>query len=192
LFRFNRFFLRHASGLNVLLLLTVAVLSFVLMAAVLAPAFQEATGGLRPFDLNFGISAEVVYRDLPTYTDRSRAIYVAFAVVDYIYPAAAAAFFALLWAWMFKKAPNPGFKRLMRAGILAFPFLFALVDWLENAGFLFVIFVYPAEFPRVATLAGTLKGMKPIIELAILILTLVFAVVTYQLSRVAAQRDRLR
>ena len=156
--RFNKFIRDHASGRKVLLLLAVAVVSFALMAAVITPAFQEASGGLRPFDLNFGISADVVYRELPVYTARSKAIYVGFAVVDYIYPAAAAAFFALLWARMFKKAPNRFFERLTRAGVLAFPFLFAAVDWLENAGFLFVIFSYPAEYPRIAALAGMLKG----------------------------------
>ncbi len=181
--RFNRFVLTHASGRNVLLALGVAVLAFALMAAVIAPAFQNATNGLRPFDLNFGVSAQVVYRDLPVYTDRSRAIYLLFAAADYVYPAAAAMFFALLWAWMFDKAPCRFFERLTGAGILTFPFLFALVDWLENAGFLFVIFRYPAEYPAIATLAGTLKGTKPLIELLILILTLVFAFVTFRNSR---------
>lgn len=181
--RFNNFIRAHASGRTVLLLLAVSVASFAVMAAVIAPAFQEATGGLRPFDLNFGVSAEVVYRDLPLYTDRSRNIYLAFAVADYIYPAAAATFFALLWAWMFKKAPNPFFERLIRAGILGFPFLFAIADWLENAGFLFVIFSYPEEYPGVASFAGTLKGTKPLIELLILIFTVAFAAITIRQSR---------
>jgi hypothetical protein len=188
--RFNKFFLRHASGGKVLLLLAVAVVSFISMAAVFAPAFQDATAGLRPFDLNFGVSAEVVYSELPAYTDRSRMIYIGFAVADYIYPAAAAAFFALLWAWMFVKAPNRFFESLTRRGILLFPFLFALVDWLENAGFLFVIFSYPAEYPRVAALAGTLKGTKPFIEAVIVILSLIFAVVAIRVSRsIAARRS---
>jgi hypothetical protein len=180
---FNRFLLTKAKGRTVLLLLAVTVVSFGVMAAVLTPAFQEATHGLRPFDLNFGITAEGVYRDLPSYTDRSRMIYVWFAFVDYVYPAAAAAFFALLWAWMFNKAPNRVFDRLTRAGILGVPFLFALADWLENAGFLFVIFAYPAEYPAIANLAGTLKQTKPLIELAVVALTLVFAVATVWLSR---------
>ncbi len=90
---FNKFLLAKASGRTVMLLLAVTVVSFGVMAAVLTPAFQEATDGLRPFDLNFGVSAEGVYRDLPSYTDRSRMIYVWFAFVDYVYPAAAAAFF---------------------------------------------------------------------------------------------------
>lgn len=147
------------------------------MAGVITPAFQEVTDGLRPFDLNFGVTAEMVYRDLPFYTNRSKTLYIWFAIVDYIYPAVGAAFFAMLWAWMFKKAPNRFFHRLVASGIFVFPFLFALVDWLENAGFLFVIFSYPSEFPAIANTAGALKKTKPFIELAIVLLTIVFAVV---------------
>ncbi len=176
--RFNKFFLDHASGRSILLSLVVAIGSFVLMAAVFTPAFQEATGGLRPFDLNFGITAETMYRDLPAYTDRSRSLYLWFAVADYIYPAAGAAFFALLWAWLFNKAPGPLYARLTAAGILVFPFLFAVVDWLENVGFLIVVFSYPEVHRTIGNLAGTLKKIKPFVELVILILTILFAVVT--------------
>jgi hypothetical protein len=66
------------------------------------------------------------------------------------------------------------------------------VDWLENAGFLWVIFAYPAEFPRIASLAGTLKGMKPIIEAVIVILTLIFSVVAFRISRSTAAKHTQR
>ena len=176
--QFNRFIVSRATGRSVLLWLVVAIVSFALMAAVITPAFQDATDGLRPFDLNFGISADVIYRDLPVYTDQSRTLYIGFAIADYIYPAAAAVFFAMLWAWMFNKASNRSFNHLISAGVLLIPFLFALVDWLENAGFLFVIFSYPTEYPGVANLAGTLKKTKPFIELVVVALTLVFAFAT--------------
>jgi hypothetical protein len=188
--RFNKFVLKHASGWKVLLLFAVAVASFILMAAVLTPAFQDATAGLRPFDLNFGIGPEIVYRDLPLYSDRSRRIYLAFAFADYVYPATAAAFFSLFWAWMYKKAPNRQVASLINGGLLSFPFLFAIVDWLENAGFLFVIFTYPAEYPRVAAFAGALKGTKPFIELLILLLTIYLAVVTYRARRAKDETAR--
>ncbi len=175
---FSEFLRRHASGRNIGLSLLLAIASFALMAAVFAPAFQEATGGLRPFDLNFGISAEKMYRDLPAYTDESRRIYLGFAVADYVYPAAAGAFFALLWAWMFKRVSSRLFDRLAAAGVLCFPFLFTLIDWLENAGFLFVIFSYPAEYPGIAALAGSLKALKPLVEAVIVLLTLLFACIT--------------
>jgi len=181
--KFNRFFVTRANGRTVLLLLVVTIVSFGLMAGVITPAFQDATGGLRPFDLNFGISADMIYRDLPAYTDQSRTLYIWFAIADYIYPAAAAAFFAMLWAWMFNKAPARIFERLISGGVLVIPFLFALVDWLENAGFLFVIFSYPTEYPVIANLAGTLKKTKPFIELVVVALTIVFAVTAIWHSR---------
>ena len=181
--RFNNFFRARASGRVVLLLLVITIVSFWLMAGVITPAFQDATNDLRPFDLNFGIKAEVIYRDLPAYTDRSRTLYIWFAIADYIYPAAAAAFFAMLWAWMFNKVPNQFFEKLVSAGVLIIPFLFALVDWLENAGFLFVIFSYPSEYPVIANLAGTLKKTKPFIELVVVALTLIFAVTAIWQSR---------
>ena len=162
----------------ILLALGITIVSFWFMAGVITPAFQDATAGLRPFDLNFGIAAEKMYADLPAYTDRSRELYLWFALADFVYPAAASTFFALLWAWLFNKAPGTFYARLTAAGILVFPFLFALVDWLENLGFLWVVFSYPAEYPTIGNLAGTLKKIKPFVELVIVVLTLVFVVTT--------------
>jgi hypothetical protein len=89
----------------------------------------------------------------------------------------------MLWAWMFNKVPNRLFARMTGAGVLLIPFFFALVDWLENAGFLFVIFRYPQEYPGIADLAGMLKQIKPFIEMLVVVLTLVFAVTTLWQSR---------
>ena len=174
----NRFFLAQASARNVLLLLAITIISFAMMATVITPAFQEATDGLRPFDLNRGISGEVMYEELPRYTARSKTIYLWFALVDYLYPAAAAAFVALLWAWMFNWAPNRGYERLIKAGILGVPFMYALIDWLENAGFVFIIFSYPSQYPGIAAVTGTLKRFKPFTALIVISLTLVIAVIT--------------
>ena len=181
--RFNDIVQACASGRSVLVLLVITVVSFYIMAAVITPAFQQETGGLRPLDLNFGVDAEKVYADLPAYTERAKRLYVGFAIADYVYPAAAAAFFALFWAWMIRRAPHARYERFVAAGLLAFPFLFALIDWLENIGFLFVVFQYPAEYPLVADTAGLLKKTKPFVELLILIVTLIIGVTTIRLSR---------
>lgn len=174
--QFNNFLQARASGRLVLLLLAFAIVSLWLMAGVITPAFQDATNGLRPFDLNRGITAEIMYRELPAYTDRSRTLYIWFAIVDYIYPAAVAAFFSLLWAWIFDKAPNPLFDSMRASGVLLFPLLYALVDWFENAGFLFVVFSYPSENAVIANLAGALKQAKPFVLLTVVALTVVLAV----------------
>jgi len=176
--RINQLLQAQATGRNILLALALTIVSMWLMAAIITPAFQEATRGLQPFDLNRGITADAMYRDLPAYTDRSRRLYVYFAIVDYVYPAAGAAFFALLWAWLFNIAPNAFNRRLTGAGILVFPFLFTLVDWLENAGFLYVIFQYPAEHPLIGTIASALKRFKPFLPAVFAALSLVFIVTT--------------
>ena len=175
--RVNSFLLVHATRKKILLMFALAIAAFYVMAAVMLPLFQEATAGLRPFDLNTEINAEQMYKELPSYTDESRRLYVGFAIADYVYPIAAGAFFALLWAWMFKKSPNRFFDTLQRYGILLFPFLFTLIDWSENLGFLIVIFSYPAEYPLIGDLAGVLKASKSNFLYSSMLLTLVFILV---------------
>jgi hypothetical protein len=168
----------RTSGVKILLALGITVGSFILMAFVFTPAFIEATDGLRPFDLNRSITVETMYAELPSYTDDSRRIYLWFALADYVYPAAASAFFCLLWAWMFRRWPNGMFDRLVAGGILFFPLVFMLIDWSENAGFLLVIFAYPeTELPTVGKLAGMLKGIKSYFLYSSAILSLLFAAI---------------
>ncbi|MBM4196925.1 MAG: hypothetical protein FJ197_07485 [Gammaproteobacteria bacterium] len=173
--RWNDALLRNATAPRIGLCLALAAASLAMMAGVLTPAFEQAAGGMRPFDLNFGLTAEVMYQQLPAYTDRARLLYLAFAAVDYVYPVAAAGFFALLWAWMFKRAGSSFADRVAGSGILAVPFLHTAIDWAENAGFLFVIFSYPTRYPAIAAMAGTLKTIKPMVAAFILVLTVLFA-----------------
>ena len=172
--RLNSFLFAHATGKKILLMLVLAIASFYVMAIVVLPVFQEATGGLRPFDLNTDINAAQMYQELPSYTDESRRLYVWFAIADYVYPITTGGFFALLWAWMFSKAPNRFFDKLQSCGIFLFPFLFTLIDWSENLGFLFVIFSYPEEYPVIGDLAGVLKGSKSKFLYSTMLLTLIF------------------
>ncbi len=178
--RLNSFLFAHATGKKILLMLALTIASFYAMAFVILPMFQEATGGLRPFDLNTGINAEQMYQELPVYTDESRSLYILFAIADYIYPLANAGFFALLWAWMFSRSPNRFFDQLARYGIFLLPFLFTLVDWSENLGFMFVIFSYPAEYPTIGDVAGILKANKSKFLYSVMLLTLVFIPVAYR------------
>jgi hypothetical protein len=171
----NRMLLQNASGVRALMMFVLAIAALTFMGAVITPAFQDATGGLRPFDLNLEITAEQMYRDLPAYTDRSRRLYLGFAIVDYIYPAAAALFFAMLWAWMFKKWPGRAFDLLQRYGIFLLPFIYMLIDWSENAGFLYIVFSYPEQHYGIADLASALKGSKSNFLYFNFFLTLVFA-----------------
>ena len=73
------------------------------------------------------------------------------------------------------------FKNVLRPAlitlcILLLPLIYMLIDWLENAGFLFVIFAYPAEFRGVASIAGALKTTKPLVMNIMVLLTAVFVI----------------
>ena len=54
----------------------------------------------------------------------------------------------------------------------------ALTDWLENAGFVFIIYSYPSQYPGIAAITGMLKRFKPFTALIVVSLTLVIAVIT--------------
>lgn len=148
------------------------------MAAVYTPEFQAVTNDLRPLDLNRQLDVETMYREVATYTAESRSVYVRFALTDFVYPAAAASFFALLWSRMFRSARSHFAATLKRCGILLVPFLFMLTDWLENIGFLIVIFGYPDQHPGIAAGAAALKGIKSYVLYSVMLVTLVFAAAT--------------
>jgi hypothetical protein len=172
--RLNQWAAAKTGGKAILLAFSIAIVSLLFMALVITPAFEAATSGLRPFDLNFDINAQKMYQDLPAYTDESRLLYLGFAIIDYIYPAAVAVFFILFWAWLFAKAPGRMFSQLVSYGIYLVPLLYMLVDWSENAGFLFVIFSYPVQHPGIANIAGALKATKPMVMNVMLLLTAIF------------------
>jgi hypothetical protein len=171
----SEFIAARARGRNVLLALALVVALFAVFGLLLIPAFQEATNGLWPIDNSFPPDAAQYFRDLPQYTPASFRAYLWFAFVDYLYPPAFAAFFALLWAWMFRVRPRPLFASLQSRGILLLPFAAALCDWLENAGTLIVLFSYPAELWEVARVAVTFKQVKLLIHGTDVLLTLGFA-----------------
>ncbi len=152
-----------------------AIASLILMAAVFTPEFQTATNDLRPLDLNRQLDVDTMYREVATYSDESRSVYVRFAIADFIYPFAAASFFALLWSRMFRNSRSGFATKLKSSGIMLVPFLFMLIDWLENIGFLIVIFGYPDQYPGVAASAAALKGIKSYVLYSVILVTLMFA-----------------
>jgi hypothetical protein len=172
----------------------IAVASFVYMAAVLVPQFSAATAGLVPFDLNFGITAETMYAELPSYTAESRRVYAWFAFVDFVYPFFAGLFFSLLWARLLTGTSCGIFDGLLTAGAVFLPFIYTLIDWGENIGFLIVVFSYPAEALGAADTAGFLKGIKPLFARFVLLCTALFIVIALvlRLRRATASRMEQR
>lgn len=173
----NDFLVARASGRNVLLVLLLAALWFAIFGLVLIPNFQAATNGLWPIDTTFPTTPELYFEQLRQYTPGSYRAYAWFAFLDYLYPPTMAAFFALLWAWLFRRAPRPVFTRLPGLGILFLPFAGALLDWLENAGSLLVIFSYPRELWGAARFAVACKQLKLAVNGTSALLSILFALI---------------
>jgi hypothetical protein len=172
--RFNAFIRARASGRNVLLWLGLTVFWIGLFGVILVPAFAAATSGYRPVDLALPTTPELIFEQLPLYTEASFRAYAWFAVFDFLYPPTLAMFFASFWAWMINRTPNRIFSALQAKGILVLPFLAALFDGSENIGFLIVIFNYPPALHSVAEVACAFKSAKVLVHAADISLTVMF------------------
>lgn len=177
--KFNAFLIAQVSGRSVLMWFGAVIFWFAVFGVVLVPAFEAASSGLRPVDLAFPTTPELIFSQLPSYTDATLRAYGWFAAVDFLYPPTLAMFFASLWAWLFVRTPNSFFVALQSRGILLLPFAAALFDWLENIGFLIVIFSYPPELRGVAEAACAFKTAKLAVHGADIGLTLIFALVAW-------------
>ena len=134
---FSAYFEVRGTAGNMLFWFLVVAACVAAFGLLIGPPFRESTGGVDAIDLQFPLNAEIIYSQLASYTEETKRLYVWFAVVDYVFPPAMAMFMALLWAWLFAKAPNGVYTFLVGAGVFALPFVVALLDWLENVGFLF-------------------------------------------------------
>lgn len=147
----------------------------VLFGAWLVPDFQAATNGLYPIDLTFPTTPAVIFRDYAAYTSESRQIYRWFFLVDLVWPPLLATLFAITWTWLLRRSAPGLQERLMVAGILLLPFAAALLDLLENLGFLVLLENYPRELMAVAWAASVAKHVKLVLLLICVLLTLALA-----------------
>ena len=171
----NARFAAAASGGNVLLLLFAAVLVFSLFNSWLVPAFQAATNGLYPIDMVMPTTPAVVYKNYAAYTDESVRIYHRFVLVDFVWPPLLAVLFALAWTWLAKRCAAPLPKRMIAAGVLVLPLAEALLDLLENVGFLLLLENYPAQLPAVVWVTAVVRYTKLLLYLLCWLVTAMFA-----------------
>jgi hypothetical protein len=97
---------------------------------------------------------------LPLYTNTSRWLYGVFMIVDTIFPALAAIFMSLLWAWMLMAKENAVLSLIARSGILFLPFIASLLDWMENVGFMSTVLLYPERILWITDVAVWLREAK--------------------------------
>jgi hypothetical protein len=101
----------------------------------LSSAFRSVTGFV-PFDLQFPLGRQAIAIQLGALGKGVAAqAYVPFAIADALLALAAAWAIALLWLWIFHKAPNRLFVFLSRGGIFLVPVTAGVLDIAENVEF---------------------------------------------------------
>jgi len=170
--------LAAANVKNVLLTALLFGLSFSAFTYISAE-FAAVTQGYRPLDLQFPLTVEVIFQQLPAYTAASRHWYQLFAVMDFIYPPVASLLVMMIWGGIINHYRSPLLMSLCNRGWLLLPMISALLDWLENIALLYVVHVSPeVEAYAVADVAVFLRTLK-LFSLAMLAgLTLVIAVLS--------------
>jgi len=151
-----------------------ALLVFSLFGMWLVPAFQAATGGLYPIDMVMPTTTSVIYENYAAYTAESIRIYRWFMVVDFFWPPLLAILFAMTWTWLAGRCVSTLPRRMISAGLLLLPFAEALLDLLENAGFLLLLENHPTQLPVVVGLTASVRYAKLVLYVLCWLVTLMF------------------
>lgn len=185
----NARFAAAASGRTVLLVLFAAVLVFSLFNSWLVPAFQAATNGMYPIDMVMPTTPAVIYENYAAYTEESVRIYHRFVLVDFVWPPLLAVLFALSWTWLAKRCGSPLPQRMIAAGVLVLPLAEALLDLLENVGFLLLLENYPTQLPAVVWVTAVVRYTKLMLYVLCWLVTVMFVGLA---ARRALLRQRVR
>ena len=129
------YLLSRATGLNLLIVLTIAVVLALLSRFVMAAIFREVAG-FEPFDLQAPLSRNMLAIELGT-MDKGTAMgfYIPFMAIDVLFAVASAFVYALFWGWLFAKVPTRLFAFLRQGGILLAPFAAIFCDLAAKGGF---------------------------------------------------------
>jgi hypothetical protein len=116
----------------------------------------------------------VIDANYAAYTDESVRIYHSFLVVDFFWPPLLAILFAMAWTWLAQRCASTLPRRMIAAGVLLLPFTEALLDLLENLGFLLLLENYPAQLPPVVWATAVVRYTKLVLYVLCWLVTLMF------------------
>ncbi len=116
---------------------------------------DQATGGAGILDTETYLEDEQAYDHLGRMGSEGRAKYLRFELVDLIYPLAYGIFFSLLLSYLAERGFAPGTPYRC---LNLLPFGITAMDWVQNAGIMSMLFVFPSQNPAGAGLylIGTL------------------------------------
>jgi hypothetical protein len=157
--RLSAFLFAQGTSRNVLAafaLMTLTGVSF----AWLTPHYQAAAAGFEPFDMQFPLTREMMVIQFGAFDDGIFTAYLPFAAVDMFFPLFAAAFTALVWAWLIARAGLAGLAGAYCRGWWIWATFPALCDLAENVLFLRILAAYPQLTPELIDIAVPVHRAK--------------------------------
>lgn len=130
------------SGTGYILVLVLAVGSFTLLARIGA-AFPAVAAGAPPFDLQNGLVAGDVYRQLAGWTPAARPLYFVFSAVDCVFPLAAGLLLAATITFCLRYSAPRACTRLADRTLLPLLLVPTACDWLENGLAVAAVAMFP-------------------------------------------------
>jgi hypothetical protein len=118
---------------------------------------KQHSGGLGVPDLIFGFSADELHARLASFGDEGRRIYLFAELVDLVYPLVYTATFASILALAARRL----FGETSRATLVCLlPVAMLVADYLENAGILVSLAVWPSRLAAAEGLASAFNHVK--------------------------------
>lgn len=123
-------------------------------------AFPAHAGGVQPFDLQNGLTADQVIPQLAGYTERARELYYVFTAIDYVFPLAAGLFLGGAGAFALRHGLPGVYRAMAERGLFALFLIGSAFDWCENVAALTAVLGYPDAPAVVPTLLVAAKRAK--------------------------------
>ncbi|MDP5032384.1 hypothetical protein [Paraglaciecola sp.] len=173
--------LAHASRKNIIIL----VLGYFAFPLYLLPMILDQ-GETGPFDLLFYYDADMVYQMLSAYGERLRHRYIiGLVTIDVIYPIYYSVLIAMMIAAIVKAYDSIN-RRLY--SLILIPFLVMSMDFLENGMLVSLIFAYPEQLPKVASVVGYVTSLKWLLFICVIFKLLCLLIGLYREK--ASQRQQ--
>jgi hypothetical protein len=131
-----------ATGTWYVAVLAVAVGSFMTLMRIGA-AFPAFASGKAPFDLQNGLEAGDVYRQLSGWTPAARQLYFFFSAVDWVFPLAAGLGLAATVTFCLRRSAPRAYAWLTARTLLPLLLAPTAFDWLENIFAVAAVATYP-------------------------------------------------
>jgi hypothetical protein len=155
--KFYQWLVRISTGRT---LLTLFILTF-LFNIVIMPGIQWQmdlrSGGVEPLDLSYYYTAQEAFERIEAFGEARPFYAMVELTADLLYPLVYGFFLSVLLVTLYRR----GFAAGNRVQMVAFlPLLSTVFDYAENTSIAYMLLIYPAESPLVATWAGFFTLIK--------------------------------